>query len=278
VLELAASGSARSTAPAVSVIMPTFNRLRYLPAAVESVFAQTFQDWELIIADDGSDEETKTYLKALHHPPRIKVIWLSHTGNPGAVRNAALRSASGEYIAFLDSDDFWLPRKLEMQIRALRQSPARQWSCTAFTMVDADGKPLATESARRWTARSGAIFKQLLRQEIAVTTPTVLAVRQLVERAGRFHTRQLLYEDYDLWSRLALLSEVEAIETPLTHVRKHAEHYGGTVRTPAVWWWRAKWRWNVVRAVLCLYLPHRLRARYRPMRSKSENAREAGPA
>src|ERR1700732_1465702 len=104
------------TAPVVSIILPTFNRLKYLRPAIDSVFAQTLADWELLIADDGSDEETRAYLEHLGGLPRVKLIWLAHSGNPSAVRNAALREARGDYIAFLDSDDVWLPSKLERQV------------------------------------------------------------------------------------------------------------------------------------------------------------------
>jgi len=118
------------TTPTVSIVLPTFNRLPYLRAAVDSVFAQSFQDWELIIADDGSDAETSAYLQTVAGMPRVKLLCLPHTGNPPAVRNAALREAHAEYVAFLDSDDIWLPRKLESQLASLRCRPTRKWSYT----------------------------------------------------------------------------------------------------------------------------------------------------
>ncbi len=79
--------------PTVSVILPTFNRLKYLRAAIQSAREQTFHDWELVIADDGSDAATRGYLQTLEDPPRIRVIRLSHCGKPAVVRNAALRAA-----------------------------------------------------------------------------------------------------------------------------------------------------------------------------------------
>ena len=109
-----------SPVPVVSVIVPTFNRLRFLRPAIESAFAQTFTDWELIIADDGSDLATRQYLQSLAKQPRVTVLWLAHTGRPSVVRNKALLGAVGEYVAFLDSDDLWAARKLERQLEALR--------------------------------------------------------------------------------------------------------------------------------------------------------------
>ncbi|HYM28419.1 MAG TPA: glycosyltransferase family 2 protein, partial [Steroidobacteraceae bacterium] len=82
--------------------MPTFDRLQFLPPAIGSVFAQTLTDWELIIADDGSGEDTRAYLRSLTDP-RVRVLWMAHSGRPGVMLNAALRAARGEYVAFLDS-------------------------------------------------------------------------------------------------------------------------------------------------------------------------------
>jgi glycosyltransferase involved in cell wall biosynthesis len=124
-------------APFVSVIVPTFNRLQYLRPALESVFAQTLTDWELLIADDGSSSPTKEYLETLIEPGRTSVFFFEHTGNPSKLRNVALREARGEYVAFQDSDDLWLPRKLEMQIGSLRCHPTRSWSHTKYVFIDA---------------------------------------------------------------------------------------------------------------------------------------------
>src|SRR5579863_3753675 len=99
--------SRHASTATVSVVLPAFNRLRFLRPAIESVSAQTFADWELIIADDGSDLETRQYLQSFADDPRVTVVWLEHTGKPSMVRNAAVLRAAGEYVAFLDSDDLW---------------------------------------------------------------------------------------------------------------------------------------------------------------------------
>jgi glycosyltransferase involved in cell wall biosynthesis len=215
------------TTPLVSVILPTFNRLNYLRPAVESVFAQTFVDWELIIADDGSDAETKEYLKALEGPPRVRVIWLTHTGNYSAVRNAALREARGEYIAFLDSDDLWLPNKLELQIGALRSNATRRWNYTGHRCIDAFGEEITLPGVPPWVPHEGAISEQLLAGEALVCTPAVVAARGLILQAGCFDEQQRLCEDYDLWLRLLTLSEVGVIDEPLVCVRKHEQNTCG---------------------------------------------------
>jgi glycosyltransferase involved in cell wall biosynthesis len=213
------------TAPAVSIILPTFNRLKYLRSAVDSVFAQTLANWELLIADDGSDEETKAYLKGLESLPRVKLIWLPHSGNPSAVRNAALREARGDYIAFLDSDDMWMPAKLERQIDVLRTGSHCGWIYTGYVRIDDAGKANTLPSPKAWIPCRGAIVEQLLRLEAAVATAAVLVERRLLEQAGGFDEELLMFEHYDLWLRLAHYSEVELIDEPLTCLRSHGQHY-----------------------------------------------------
>jgi glycosyltransferase involved in cell wall biosynthesis len=202
--------------PEVSIILPTFNRLRYLRPAVDSVLAQTFSSWELIVADDGSHGETATYLATLADPPRVRVLRLPHSGNPGAVRNAALRVASGEYIAFVDSDDLWLPEKLAMQIAALRSRPQRGWSHTAFAVIDESGALLAGEHARSWPSAEGWILDRLIRMETVIAPASVVVRRRVLEQVGGFDVKQRACEDYDLWLRLAGVSEIDGVREILT--------------------------------------------------------------
>jgi glycosyltransferase involved in cell wall biosynthesis len=217
--------SHHSSTVTVSVVVPTFNRLRYLQPAIESVYAQTFNDWELIIADDGSDCETRQYLHSLESRPRVTVLWLQHCGRPAMVRNAALQRAVGEYVAFLDSDDLWAARKLERQIETLRARTHCRWSYTAFLRVDAGGNPLPEEATRPWVPHEGDIFDQVVTGRASIRTPSVLAARPLLAQAGGFDGEMLSAEDYDLWLRLALHSEVAIVDEPLVYVRYHDENH-----------------------------------------------------
>lgn len=211
--------------PAVSVILPTYNRLEYLRPAVDSVLAQTFADWELIVADDGSDAHTLDYLRTVASHPQVRLLTLAHTGNPSMVRNTAVREARGEYLAFLDSDDLWLPRKLEVQLGAHRACPARRWSYTALTRVGASGEVLSAEKGWRRPTPEGSILDSLLTLEAAVATPGVVVQRTLLAEVGGFDEEQPFFEEYDLWLRLNLCSEVSAIAEPLVLVRTHEQHY-----------------------------------------------------
>lgn len=213
-------------APAVSIVLATFNRLELLRSSVDSVLSQTFRDWELIIADDGSEEPTKQFLESLQSPGRVRVLWLDHSGRPSVVRNAALREARGEYIAFQDSDDLWLPGKLETQLDSLRRHPERAWSHTRYLLVDLSGAPTAwTRRTGGWPTPGGWILDQLIRGETVIALPSVVASRRLLQQAGGFDERLNDTEDYELWLRLARRSEIDAVGEPLTLVRRHGRHF-----------------------------------------------------
>ena len=219
--------------PTVSVILPCFERLRFLRCAVESVRAQTFPDWELIIADDGSGPAVDSYLHELASDSRIRAVRLAHTGNPAAVRNAALRQAAGEYVAFIDSDDVWLPRKLEYQIASLRRREECGWGYTAYDYIDAAGQAADPPPLARWVPHKGQALAASVQLRLMSALPSVITKRSLLEQVGGFDDKQRFYEDHDLWFRLALRSNADVVHEILLHIRKHDEHYSDTDRVRA---------------------------------------------
>ena len=214
----------QTATPEVSVILPTFNRVHYLSAAVDSVCGQSFRDWELIIADDGSDAATRDFLTTLADP-RIRVLLLQHSGSPAVARNAAIREARGKFVAFIDSDDLWMPQKLERQLAAMNASPQRRWSYTSIRRIDERGDDAPQEHVMPWQAWDGSILEPLLNLQARVATPTVIAERTLVLDVGAFDEQQRFAEDYDLWLRLAMRSEVTVLSEPLACVRVHTDNY-----------------------------------------------------
>lgn len=212
--------------PLVSIVLPTFGRLHYLRSTVDCIYRQTFEDWELVIADDGSDSQTREYLGSLAGEPRVRVLWLSHTGVPAIVRNAALREARARYVAFLDSDDLWVPQKLARQIQTLQARPSCQWSYTGFSQIDSSGQILMNAPHGEWMPYEGWIFEPLVVGSLLpIRTPSVLASRELITRCGGFDEAIRSGEDYDLWLRLALESEVAVVDEPLVQVRRHEENH-----------------------------------------------------
>lgn len=214
-------------AATVSIILPVFNRLHYLRAAVDSVLAQTFQDWELIVADDESGAETQQYMRDVcaSAGPRVKVLRLKHLGNPDAVRNIALREVQAPYVAFLDSDDMWLPRKLEAQLESMRSCATREWSYTRCLFVDSSGQPLGTRSLRYPKVKDGWILESLLAGEAAVVQSSFMATRQALMAVGGYPEDMPGIGDYELFARLASRSEIAFIDEPLVLLRHHDEHY-----------------------------------------------------
>jgi glycosyltransferase involved in cell wall biosynthesis len=203
--------------PLVSIILPTFNRASLLAEALASVCAQTVTDWECIVVDDGSTDETPDMMA---HPPdrRVRYLPRAHSGHPGVVRNAGLAMARGRWIAFLDDDDLWRPDKLAAQIPLLHGGRAR-WSYTGFVSEGPDGKRFWQTPPER--IRSGAILESLLELQAAIALPTVVAARALIAEVGGFDEAFRIRGDYALWLRLAEKAEVIATPELLTTVRDH---------------------------------------------------------
>lgn len=213
---------ARPRPPDVAVVIPTYNRARYLRAAVESVLAQTYADLELIVVDDGSTDETRDYLSSVQDR-RLRVVRLPHGGKPARARNAGITLASGRYVAFLDSDDLWVPEKLAAQIRALRAHGCR-WTYTRFAMVDDAGRPVPFRSGES-AALSGHILPELISTVAAVAISSLVVDRDLIGEVGGFDESEAVAfrEDYEFCLRLALRAPVTAVPEVLCYVRDHLD-------------------------------------------------------
>ena len=205
--------------PLVSVVIPTWNRLELVRQAIASVVAQTYQKWELIVADDGSTDGTVEELRKVDDP-RIAVLVSEHIGDLGRLRDLGARAAKGEWLAFLDSDDLWLPDKLELQLEALRKSGAG-WCYTLYDLMDPEGSWMPLR-AGEMHAISGWIIDDLLAYRTGICAGTVLVNRELFESLGGFSKNGIYaYDDLDFAFRAALASEVVAVPQSLVRVRVH---------------------------------------------------------
>jgi glycosyltransferase involved in cell wall biosynthesis len=208
--------------PLVSVIIPTYNRAAYLKEAVASVLAQTYERWELVIVDDGSTDGTAGYLRGLSDP-RIRATSGPHSGNRAAPCNSGARAAAGSYLAFLDSDDLWLPAKLERQVEAMLQQPDCRWSYTRRTCIDAHGRELSGPGFRSWTPCSGWILADVLELRALIASSALMIERTLYEEVGGFDESYARCEDVAMWLTLAERSPVVAVDTLLVKKRIHPE-------------------------------------------------------
>ena len=185
--------------PTVSVVIP-FYRAHYLSDAIQSVRAQTFSDYELVVVDDGSPDRKEVDRLGLPEDARIRYLRQENRG-PAAARNAALQAARGEFVAFLDSDDTWEPTYLQEQIDGLtRDSGLDVIYCSALMMgqPETDRRALMESTGRRELATCTS----LLREEYTVYLSGVVARRGLILAAGLFDEQFVHGEDFDLWTRM----------------------------------------------------------------------------
>ncbi len=206
--------------PAVSIILPTYDRLPYLKEAVASVASQTFGDWELIVVDDGSTDGTIEWLESLDDQ-RLVIVGRPHSGNRSAVRNAGIARARASLVAFLDSDDRWAPEKLKRQLAHHAANPSHRWSYTGRTMVDAHGTRMPDALFTAWQAHSGSIVERILTLEVNIALPSVMVERTLLVDAGGFNESFSVAQDFELWLRLAERSPCGCVDAPLVDIRKH---------------------------------------------------------
>ncbi len=204
--------SSNGIAARVSVIMPAFNCAAFIGEAIESALAQTVAPFEIIIVDDGSSDGTADAVAA--HGDRVTLIRQRNQG-VAAARNAALRAARGEFVAFLDADDAWAPRKLEVQLACMARHPDM-----VLLGTETFAWP-ASETPRCDGARIE--LRDVGRDDLAVrnylTTSSVLVRSSAIERAGAFDIELRGPEDHDYWLRLAECGRVAIARAPLTGYR-----------------------------------------------------------
>jgi len=202
--------------PAVSVIIPTYNRADLLRRALDSLARQTLQDFETIIVDDGSTEDIADL--AASHTTKPTLVRQNRAG-PAAARNRGAAEARADLIAFLDSDDEWLPTKLERFLAAITANPQTPVWYGPMSPIDADGRPVP---GRTKPCHAGRITRQLFESSF-VHVPTVVIRRDLFDRFGGFDPQLRVCEDYDLWLRISAKHDFGLIPEPLALRRLHPQ-------------------------------------------------------
>jgi len=194
------SGSPEAV-PSVSVVVPTYNRAGLLRRAIESVLAQTFTDYELIVVDDGSTDDTEEVLREFRDR-RIRVLRSEVNQGVSCARNRGIAAARGEWVAFLDSDDEWLPQRLEVQMDQLaRQSPDQ--AAVGYCLCQVHECLTGKVSQPQDTLAEGDVFDDLLRDRRPKTTSAFIARHGALLDVGRFDERIGIGEDIDLLLRLS---------------------------------------------------------------------------
>ena len=209
-----------TSVPLVSVVVPAYNAERTLKASVDSVFAQDFRDFEVIVVNDGSTDSTSAVLAA--YDSQIRVIDQNNRGAPAA-RNAGVSAASGKFIAFLDSDDLWSPHKLTQSVRALEQNPSASLVFSDCCGLRADG------TTSTFYSYSGApSLKEMLDNGFEIVPSAVTMRRDVFEACGGFSERfaPIYFEDLWLWFLAREKGEFEYIPKELTTLRLRDKRLG----------------------------------------------------
>jgi glycosyltransferase involved in cell wall biosynthesis len=202
--------------------MPVLNGARYIDAAIGSILAQTFQDFELIVVDDGSTDATPEHIERFARTAPVRHV--RHPRTLGIARsvNDGLAHSTGEYIAFLDHDDAWLPHFLQTQVSYLDTHPDVGMVHSDFQTIDGDGRVLEASVAdsRRRVRPSGHVFPQLFMDSFVVGN-SVLVRKACFDRLGGFD-ETLRWADYNMWMRIARQYRVDYVGEVLTQYRQHA--------------------------------------------------------
>lgn len=211
-------------APSLSVVIPAYNAQSLIGCALESLFRQKRRDFEIIVVDDGSHDETAARVLAMRDQapeegPTLRLLTQQNTG-PSAARNQGIVEARASLIGFLDADDLWAPDKVERHLALMAEHRDVQLSFSGFRFIDEAGADLYEVML---PPREVLTYARLLERN-AIHTSTVIARRAAIEKAGGFDTGLRTYEDYDLWLRIAAKEPgaVRAIPASLTSYRRHS--------------------------------------------------------
>ncbi len=199
----------------VSVIIPSYNRMQVLRRALDSVIAQTFHPLEIIVVDDGSTDDTQSLIEQFY--PRVNYLYQPNQGVSKA-RNKGVGHSRYDWLAFLDSDDEWLPLKIEKQMTALRQQPEHRF-CHTDEIWIRDGKRVNPMSKH---AKSGGFIFEDCLPLCSISPSSALIRRDLFEQTGGFDEQLPACEDYDLWLRICVANPVLFLNQPL--LRKYGGH------------------------------------------------------
>ena len=206
--------------PLVSVIIPTHNRAKLVGEAIHSVLKQTYRNFEVIVVDDGSSDNTREIIQDFAKKDlRIKYIWQEHSGTPAVTRNTGIKASIGELIAFLDSDDVWFPKKLEKQTKAFQRNPEMLVIASNSVYFSKEKKIIPTILFLNEVKLS---FRNILRMN-PLSISDVLIKREIFDNIGYFNEKLVKMVDYEFWLRLLYQKDLSIliIKDILSKIRQH---------------------------------------------------------
>jgi glycosyltransferase involved in cell wall biosynthesis len=210
----------------VSIIIPCYNSRLYLARAIESALSQIYSDFEVIIIDDGSTDETRDIAFRFRREEQVRYFHQDNRGLSSA-RNFGLRVSRGKYVALLDADDIWLPNKLNKQIDYFNRFAHCGMVFTDYSTFNVEGVIANTRNDDRHTGTVS--YEQLLLRSNFIYPSTVLIRRDVFDRCGYFDESLKSIEDYDMWLRIAQQFEIRGVRESLTKIRIHESNMSGNV-------------------------------------------------
>jgi len=210
-------------APSVSVIIPTYNRRELLRKALDSAKGQTYRDFEILVVDDGSTDDTRLFVEGI---AGVRYLF-QENGGPAKARNLGIRNARGSMIAFLDSDDLWSPHFLETQVRILNNHREVGLTCTGFTV----GKKTPRHFFERQEVILGDLYPKLYKQSF-IRTPAVVVRKECLAAVGGFNEAYRWSEDHDLWLRIARKYPLAYVNRSLVTIGRHGDNVSRDLARP----------------------------------------------
>lgn len=217
--------------PLVSVIIPTYKRTHFLKLTIESIFNQTFQDFEIIVVDDGTSSDDNSFLCEKYE--KVKYIKIKNSGGPAKPRNIGIKEAKGKYLAFVDDDDIWLSTKLEKQVELLEQNPDFGLVHGCCEVINEDGilQNIIVGRPDRPEVKHGDV-KMRMMGNWTVMMPTPLIRRKVVDVFGGFNENiPGTFADVEYWTRASFFTKFYYLDEALVHYRVHENNMSGNKLT-----------------------------------------------
>lgn len=207
--------------PKVTVVIPAYNAMRYLPETMETVLNQTYTDFEVLVINDGSTDDTPKWVDELSKKePKVRMVSQANQGLAGA-RSAGVIHARGEYIAYIDADDLWESTKLAKQVQCLEENPEVALVYTWTALADERGNPTGRVVA---SDAEGYVWEKLTEMNFVCCGSTPMIRRSCFDEVGLFALDVSPSDDWDMWLRLAAKYPFKVIKEPLIYYRQHSNN------------------------------------------------------
>lgn len=216
--------------PLISVVIPTYNRTSFLKLTLESIISQTFQNFEVIVVDDGTPNDANLFL--CNTFDKVRYIKIENSGGPAKPRNVGIREAKGKYIAFVDDDDLWLPIKLEKQIAVLQDNPDFGLVHCCCQVIDENGveKNEIIGKPGSLDVKHGDVAMRMM-GNWTLMMPTPLIRKEIVDEVGFFNEKMpSAGEDIEFWTRCSFVTQFYYLDNPLAIYRVHSANISGDKR------------------------------------------------